>query len=169
MINIIAWKITFCPSSDRRNKDRTERNVLLLAQFDLLISTQSTSLILLEHMSCFAAQHGRLCSQFCSLWKDAAVGSASVRMEIAEEGKTGRDWKLERVHTRSKNSMLVFFATDIRLCSSRPCAGNATCIETGEGGYLCICPPGYTGENCHLKGGMCLTNRYQQLLFEVLF
>uniref|UniRef100_A0A3B4V026 Delta like non-canonical Notch ligand 1 n=1 Tax=Seriola dumerili TaxID=41447 RepID=A0A3B4V026_SERDU len=42
---------------------------------------------------------------------------------------------------------------DTRLCSSRPCAGNATCIETGEGGYLCICPRGYAGENCHLKRG----------------
>ncbi|XP_044231956.1 protein delta homolog 1 isoform X1 [Thunnus albacares] len=54
---------------------------------------------------------------------------------------------------------------DTRLCSSRPCAGNATCIETGEGGYLCICPHGYAGENCHLKRGVCLTNGYQHLRF----
>ncbi|XP_026163272.1 protein delta homolog 1 isoform X1 [Mastacembelus armatus] len=47
---------------------------------------------------------------------------------------------------------------DTRLCSSRPCADNATCIETGEGGYLCICPYGHAGENCHLKRGVCLTN-----------
>ncbi|XP_056152466.1 protein delta homolog 1 [Lampris incognitus] len=47
---------------------------------------------------------------------------------------------------------------DTRLCSSKPCSSNATCIETGEGGYLCICPPGYTGENCHLKKGPCFTN-----------
>ncbi|XP_037343110.2 protein delta homolog 1 isoform X1 [Pungitius pungitius] len=46
---------------------------------------------------------------------------------------------------------------DTRLCSSRPCAGNATCIETGEGGYLCICPHGYAGENCILKRELCLT------------
>ncbi|CAB1432451.1 unnamed protein product [Pleuronectes platessa] len=52
---------------------------------------------------------------------------------------------------------------DTRLCSSRPCVGNATCIETGEGGYLCICPPGYAGESCHLKTGACLTNGYQRL------
>lgn len=69
--------------------------------------------------------------------------------------------------------MLVFFlfflTTDTRLCSSRPCAGNATCIETGEGGYLCICPHSYGGENCHLKRGLCLTNGYQHLLFEFLF
>nr|XP_061824267.1 protein delta homolog 1-like isoform X3 [Nerophis lumbriciformis]XP_061824268.1 protein delta homolog 1-like isoform X3 [Nerophis lumbriciformis] len=42
-----------------------------------------------------------------------------------------------------------------RLCSSRPCSGNATCIETGEGGYLCICPYGYIGPTCHLKKNLC--------------
>lgn len=47
---------------------------------------------------------------------------------------------------------------DARQCSSRPCASNATCIETGEGGYLCICPPGYTGGNCHLRRGPCLAD-----------
>ncbi|XP_076021725.1 protein delta homolog 1 [Genypterus blacodes] len=47
---------------------------------------------------------------------------------------------------------------DTRMCSSRPCAGNATCIETGEGGYLCICPQGYAGPNCEPKKGNCDTN-----------
>ncbi|XP_008307716.1 protein delta homolog 1 [Cynoglossus semilaevis] len=47
---------------------------------------------------------------------------------------------------------------DTRLCSSRPCVGNATCIETGEGGYLCICPQGYTGEKCQLRTGGCHAN-----------
>ncbi|XP_056266849.1 protein delta homolog 1 [Pseudoliparis swirei] len=47
---------------------------------------------------------------------------------------------------------------DTRLCSSGPCVRNATCIETGEGGYLCICPHGYAGEDCLLKRGACLTN-----------
>ncbi|XP_061824264.2 protein delta homolog 1 isoform X1 [Nerophis lumbriciformis] len=46
-------------------------------------------------------------------------------------------------------------ARDTRLCSSRPCSGNATCIETGEGGYLCICPYGYIGPTCHLKKNLC--------------
>ncbi|TNN29599.1 Protein lin-12 [Liparis tanakae] len=45
-----------------------------------------------------------------------------------------------------------------RLCSSGPCVSNATCIETGEGGYLCICPHGYAGDHCLLKRGACLTN-----------
>ncbi|KAM9786947.1 protein delta homolog 1 isoform X1 [Syngnathus typhle] len=44
---------------------------------------------------------------------------------------------------------------DTRLCSSRPCSGNATCIETGEGGYLCVCPQGFTGPTCQLRRKIC--------------
>ncbi|XP_077477924.1 protein delta homolog 1 [Stigmatopora argus] len=44
---------------------------------------------------------------------------------------------------------------DIRLCSSRPCSGNATCIETGEGGYLCVCPQGFTGPTCQHRRNVC--------------
>ncbi|XP_021430471.1 protein delta homolog 1 [Oncorhynchus mykiss] len=47
---------------------------------------------------------------------------------------------------------------DTNQCSSKPCTDNSTCIQTGQGGYLCICLPGYTGESCHLKKGSCLTN-----------
>ncbi|KAA8582110.1 hypothetical protein FQN60_008850 [Etheostoma spectabile] len=71
--------------------------------------------------------------------EDAVVGSVRMRVETKER----REKQAER---------------NTRLCSSRPCAGNATCIETGEGGYMCICPLSYTGENCHLKRGLCLTN-----------
>ncbi|XP_063040091.1 protein delta homolog 1 [Engraulis encrasicolus] len=45
---------------------------------------------------------------------------------------------------------------DTNPCSSKPCSGNSTCIETGEGGYLCVCPPGgYSGDRCHLRRGQC--------------
>ncbi|XP_061700129.1 LOW QUALITY PROTEIN: protein delta homolog 1 [Syngnathoides biaculeatus] len=47
---------------------------------------------------------------------------------------------------------------DNRLCSSGPCSGNATCIETGEGGYLCVCPQGFTGPTCQLRRNVCLTD-----------
>lgn len=50
------------------------------------------------------------------------------------------------------------FTTDTRLCSSRPCSSNATCVETGEGGYMCICPQGFAGKDCHLKKQLCLEN-----------
>ncbi|XP_052009458.1 protein delta homolog 1 [Xyrauchen texanus] len=46
---------------------------------------------------------------------------------------------------------------DAGLCSSKPCWGDSTCIETGSGEYRCLCPPGFTGKNCHLKNA-CLTD-----------
>ena len=113
------------------------------------------------------------------LWCERERESGKQR----REGKTSRDterWRRRRrrkrrrregERTRSKYSMcfFLFLTTDTRLCSSGPCAGNATCIETGEGGYLCICPHGYTGEKCQLKRGLCLTNGYWHLLFMSLF
>jgi len=34
-------------------------------------------------------------------------------------------------------------------CSLNPCLNGAICQETGYmNGYLCICPPGYMGQNC---------------------
>lgn len=101
------------------------------------------------------------------------VGSVSEKVETKETGKKKknrlRDRHSENGRERSKNSIFFFSPPDTRLCSSRPCAGNATCTETGEGGYLCICPPGYTGENCDLKRGVCITNGYQHFYSDFLF
>ncbi|KAL1257328.1 hypothetical protein QQF64_010572 [Cirrhinus molitorella] len=48
---------------------------------------------------------------------------------------------------------------EVRRCSSKPCSGNSTCVETGGGGgHVCLCSPGYTGENCQLKKGPCSIN-----------
>lgn len=77
----------------------------------------------------------------------------------SERRKTGRETGKEEEGERTQYlKIYTFLNTDTRLCSSRPCAGNATCIETGQG-YMCVCPQGYTGENCHLKPGPCFSNR----------
>ncbi|XP_075471180.1 protein delta homolog 1 isoform X1 [Ascaphus truei] len=47
---------------------------------------------------------------------------------------------------------------DIHPCSARPCTNNSTCIETGDGGYICLCAPEFTGKNCLLKKGPCFSN-----------
>uniref|UniRef100_A0A673MRX8 Protein delta homolog 1-like n=1 Tax=Sinocyclocheilus rhinocerous TaxID=307959 RepID=A0A673MRX8_9TELE len=51
---------------------------------------------------------------------------------------------------------------DVHQCSSKPCSGNSTCVETGGGGggggYVCLCPLGFTGDSCQLKKGPCSPN-----------
>ncbi|XP_016305382.1 protein delta homolog 1 [Sinocyclocheilus anshuiensis] len=52
---------------------------------------------------------------------------------------------------------------DVHQCSSKPCSGNSTCVETGGGGgggggCVCLCPPGFTGDSCQLKKGPCSVN-----------
>ncbi|OCT68395.1 protein delta homolog 1 isoform X1 [Xenopus laevis] len=47
---------------------------------------------------------------------------------------------------------------DIHPCAAKPCSSNSTCIETGDGGYICLCTLGYTGKNCLIKKGPCITN-----------
>ncbi|KAJ8731807.1 hypothetical protein PYW08_014537 [Mythimna loreyi] len=37
--------------------------------------------------------------------------------------------------------------TEVDLCYSSPCINNGTCVRR-EGGYTCVCAPGYTGVNC---------------------
>ncbi|XP_013377338.1 PREDICTED: protein crumbs homolog 1 isoform X3 [Chinchilla lanigera] len=41
-------------------------------------------------------------------------------------------------------------------CSSSPCQGIATCVNTaGESGFQCHCPPGYSGRTCETAIGSC--------------
>ncbi|KAI5643828.1 cadherin domain-containing protein [Phthorimaea operculella] len=37
--------------------------------------------------------------------------------------------------------------TEVDLCYSSPCVNNGTCLRR-EGGYTCVCAPGFTGVNC---------------------
>ncbi|KAK9696737.1 Laminin G domain [Popillia japonica] len=40
--------------------------------------------------------------------------------------------------------------TEVNLCYSTPCQNNGTC-KIREGGYTCVCSPGFTGTNCDIK------------------
>ena len=33
-------------------------------------------------------------------------------------------------------------------CDFNPCQNNATCAPSGNGGYVCTCAPGWTGQQC---------------------
>ena len=35
--------------------------------------------------------------------------------------------------------------TEVNLCYSNPCGNQGTC-QRKEGGYVCVCKPGFTGE-----------------------
>ncbi|KAJ7989267.1 hypothetical protein DPEC_G00317710 [Dallia pectoralis] len=47
---------------------------------------------------------------------------------------------------------------DANQCLSQPCAENSTCIQTDQGGYLCLCPLGNGGDSCQMQQGPCITN-----------
>ncbi|XP_076066701.1 protocadherin-like wing polarity protein stan isoform X3 [Oratosquilla oratoria] len=51
--------------------------------------------------------------------------------------------------------------TEVNLCYSNPCGNHGSCMRR-EGGYTCVCLPGYTGTNCEVnmlsgpcKDGVC--------------
>ncbi|XP_036057863.1 protein crumbs homolog 1 [Onychomys torridus] len=47
-------------------------------------------------------------------------------------------------------------------CFSSPCQGNATCVSTpGERGFLCQCPPEYSGLTCETANDSCGENACQ--------
>ncbi|KAL0969610.1 hypothetical protein UPYG_G00229770 [Umbra pygmaea] len=91
---------------------------------------------------CRPGWNGETCRQ-CLLFPGCVHGSCERAWQcICEEGWIGKQCDQEQA----------------KPCSSQQCAGNFTCIQTDRGGYLCICPPGYTGEGCRRKKGPCLTN-----------
>ncbi|XP_045101942.1 protocadherin-like wing polarity protein stan isoform X7 [Portunus trituberculatus] len=47
--------------------------------------------------------------------------------------------------------------TEVNLCYSSPCGNHGTCMRR-EGGYTCVCTPGYTGKNCEVSmlSGPCV-------------
>ena len=38
-------------------------------------------------------------------------------------------------------------------CSPNPCRWGGTCVPQRPGGYFCVCPEGYDGENCEVTAG----------------
>lgn len=47
-------------------------------------------------------------------------------------------------------------------CKKRaPCQNGANCTDTGAGGYVCACAPGYTGINCETEIDECQPNPCQ--------
>ncbi|XP_010877825.2 LOW QUALITY PROTEIN: protein delta homolog 1 [Esox lucius] len=90
---------------------------------------------------CRPGWRGVACGQ-CVLYPGCLHGTCEKAWQcICEEGWTGS-----------------LCDQDANRCSSQPCAENSTCIQTDQGGFLCFCPPGYTGDSCQLRKGPCQAN-----------
>ncbi|KAM4689986.1 protein delta homolog 1 [Rhinophrynus dorsalis] len=89
---------------------------------------------------CHAGWKGPFCNQ-CMPFPGCVHGSCTKPWQcVCEEGWIGSLCDI-----------------DIHPCAEKPCSLNSTCIETGDGGYICLCAPGFTGKNCVLKKGPCIT------------
>ncbi|XP_050442587.1 neurogenic locus protein delta-like [Adelges cooleyi] len=55
----------------------------------------------------------------------------------------------------------MFCNQDLNYCTNHaPCKNGGTCLNTGQGLYTCLCPPGFTGPECNsglTKGQDCST------------
>ncbi|XP_069493869.1 protein delta homolog 1 isoform X2 [Ambystoma mexicanum] len=90
---------------------------------------------------CHPGWQGELCEQ-CVPFPGCLHGTcASPWQCVCQEGWVG-----------------ILCDRDIHPCAATPCENNSTCIETGDGGHICLCAPGFTGKRCHVKKGPCLTN-----------
>jgi hypothetical protein len=48
--------------------------------------------------------------------------------------------------------------TQLSTCSDNPCLNEATCQETSQGGFFCLCPWGWTGRSCEICLTECASN-----------
>lgn len=58
----------------------------------------------------------------------------------------------------SPSSPWFSLPTDVRACTSTPCANNGTCVNLDNGQYECSCAPGFSGKDCQKKDGPCVMN-----------
>ncbi|XP_043553338.1 protein delta homolog 1 [Chiloscyllium plagiosum] len=92
---------------------------------------------------CKSGWQGELCDQ-CIPFPGCLHGDCTKPWECAcEEGWTG-----SLCDTASNSCSPV-----------QPCANNSTCIESEDGGFICICGQEFIGTHCQLRKGSCHNKR----------
>ncbi|XP_078419458.1 protein delta homolog 1 isoform X2 [Cetorhinus maximus] len=91
---------------------------------------------------CKSGWQGELCDK-CIPFPGCLHGTCTKSWEcICEEG-----WAGSLCDTASHS------------CSpAQPCANNSTCVESEDGGYICICGQEFIGSHCQLRKGSCYIN-----------
>ena len=46
--------------------------------------------------------------------------------------------------------IILVISTDLNYCRLRPCLNNGLCMNIAPDNYKCVCPAGFTGNNCEI-------------------
>ena len=52
-------------------------------------------------------------------------------------------------------------------CDSSPCQNGAQCQKQDNGGYSCLCMPGWTGDHCEIDIDECLQSKKTYFINEL--
>jgi hypothetical protein len=71
-------------------------------------------------------------------------------------------------HELVRDATLSQGVTTCETCAVNPCLNQGVCQEATEPqGYLCICPPGFSGLNCDRVGEACFPGEYTFLSLNI--
>lgn len=55
------------------------------------------------------------------------------------------------IHVQLWSDQRYSSIAEIDHCMRYPCQHGGTCLKSISGWYICVCPPGYSGQNCEVS------------------